>query len=305
EGIVDGVLVLAALAVMLLYSASLAGVAALAVALYGGLRWALFRRMRQALSEQLAHGARQQTHFLESARGVQTIRLFNRASQRRIGWMNALADQFNADVRIARLTISSQGAQTLLFGAERIVVIWLAALAVLDGRFSVGMLFAFLAYKEQFAQRMAALIDKLCDLGMLRLHADRVADIVLSEPEPEAQDVEVELQHLSSAIEIRGLSFRYADGEPWVIKDLDLDVPAGQCLAITGASGCGKTTLVKLLLGLLVPNEREIRVGVQRIDRLGLANYRQLLGTVMQEDQLFAGSIADNIAFFDPAQDRE
>lgn len=305
EGIVDGVLVLAALAVMLLYSASLAGVAALAVALYGGLRWALFRRMRQALSEQLAHGARQQTHFLESARGVQTIRLFNRASERRIGWMNALADQFNADLRFARLTISYQGAQSLLFGAERVIVIWLAALAVLDGRFSVGMLFAFLAYKEQFAQRMAALIDKLCDLGLLRLHADRVADIVLSEPEPETQDVEVDLQHLSPAIEIRGLSFRYADGEPWVIKDLDLDVPAGQCLAITGASGCGKTTLVKLLLGLLVPNEGEIRVAGQRIDRLGLANYRQLLGTVMQEDQLFAGSIADNIAFFDPTQDRE
>ena len=142
-------------------------------------------------------------------------------------------------------------------------------------------------------------------MGLLRLHADRVADIVLSEPEPETQDVEVDLQHLSPAIEIRGVAFRYSDGEPWVIKDLDLDVPAGQCLAITGASGCGKTTLVKLLLGLLVPNEGEIRVGGQRIDRLGLANYRQLLGTVMQEDQLFAGSIADNIAFFDPTQDRE
>ena len=183
ESIVDGVLVLGALAVMLLYSAQLAGVAVLAVTLYGALRWALFRRIRDAMAEQMAHGARQQTHFLESVRGVQTIRLFDRAQERRIGWVNALADQFNAELRIARLSISYQGAQTLLFGTERVVVIWLAALAVLDGRFSVGMLFAFLAYKEQFSQRMAALFDKLCDLQMLRLHADRVADIVLTEPE--------------------------------------------------------------------------------------------------------------------------
>jgi ATP-binding cassette subfamily B protein RaxB len=305
EGIVDGVLVLAALAVMLLYSAPLAGVAVLAVVLYGALRWALFRRVRDATAEQMAHAARQQTHFLESVRGVQTIRLFDRAQERRIGWVNTLADQFNAELRIARLSISYQGAQTLLFGMERVVVIWLAALAVLDGRFSVGMLFAFLAYKEQFSQRMAALFDKLSDLQMLRLHADRVADIVLTEPEQDAQDVEIDPQHITPAIEVRGLAFRYAAGEPWVIKDLDLDVPAGQCLAITGASGCGKTTLIKLLLGLLSPTEGEIRVGGIALNRLGLTNYRRMLGTVMQEDQLFAGTIADNIAFFDPSPNSE
>ena len=301
EALVDGVLVLAALAAMLLYSPRLAGISALAVTLYGLLRWALFRHVRNAMAEQMAHGARQQTHFLESVRGVQTIRLFDRAQERRIGWLNSLADQFNADLRIARLSISHQGAQTLLFGAERVIVIWVAALSVLDGRFSVGMLFAFLAYKEQFSQRMAALFDKLCDLQMLRLHADRVADILLTEPEDDVQDIEADVQRVAPSIEVRGLSFRYAAGEPWVLKDVHLDVPAGQCLAITGASGCGKTTLVKLLLGLLSPTEGEIRVGGIPLNRLGLTNYRRMLGTVMQEDQLFAGSIADNIAFFDPA----
>jgi len=305
ETIVDGALVLCALAVMLLYSVPLAGVAVLAVSLYGTLRWALFRSARDATAEQMVHGARQQTHFLESARGVQTIRLFNRAQERRIGWMNTLADQFNAELRVARLSITAQGAHALLFGCERVAVVWLAALAVLDGRFSVGMLFAFLAYKEQFGQRTSALIDKLCDLGMLRLHADRVADIVLTEPEPDAQEVEVDPRRIAPVIEVRGLSFRYGSGEPWVLKDLDLDIPAGQSLAITGASGCGKTTLVKLLLGLLTPTEGEIRIGGIPLDRLGLVNYRDMLGTVMQDDQLFAGTIADNIAFFDPAPDFE
>src|SRR5206468_6752185 len=131
------------------------------------------------------------------------------------------------------------------------------------------------------------------------------ADIVLSEPEKDAQDTEVDPQRITPAIEVRNLAFRYADGEPYILKDLNLTIPAGQCVAVTGASGCGKTTLIKLLLGLLEPTEGEILVGGIRLKHLGLISYRHMVGTVMQDDQLFAGSIADNISFFDPAPSQE
>lgn len=304
EGVIDGLLVVGTLFVMLLYSPQLAAVACVAVGSYGLLRWAVFRGLRDASAEQIVHAARQQTHFLESTRGVQSVRLFGRAQERRAGWMNALADQFNADLRIAKLSISHQTANQLLFGVERIVVVWLAALAVIDARFSVGMLFAFVSYKDQFSQRLASLIDKAFELRMLRVHGERVADIVLTEPEADEQDIELAPQDISPRIELRGLSFRYADGEPLVIDRLDLLVPAGQCLAIAGASGCGKTTLVKLLMGLLEPTGGEILVGGVPLKRLGLHNFRRMVGTVMQDDPLFAGSIADNICFFEPAPDR-
>ena len=305
EGIVDGLLVVGTLVIMLLYSVQLTVVALGAVTMYAVLRWTVFQALREATAEQIVHAARQQTHFLESARGVQSVRLFGRAEERRIGWMNALAEQFNADLRIAKLSISYQTAHTLLFNAERIIVIWLAALAVLDTRFSVGMLLAFISYKDQFSQRMASLIDKLFELRMLRLHGERVADIVLTDPEESSQDVEVDPECIVPTLEVRNVSFRYADGEPHVLKDCNLIIPAGQCLAITGSSGCGKTTLVKILLGLLKPTEGEILVGGVKLENLGLQNFRQTIGTVMQEDQLFSGSIADNITFFDPRPDQE
>ncbi|NKI95739.1 ATP-binding cassette subfamily B protein RaxB [Rhizobacter sp. SG703] len=301
EGVIDGVLVLGTLVVMCLYSLRLTLVAGAAVLLYALLRWALLRSMREATAEQIIHAARQQSHFIESTRGVQSLRLFNRVEVRRIGYMNALADQFNADLRIARLSVSYQTANTLLFGAERVIVVWLAALAVLDTRFSVGMLFAFISYKDQFTQRMAALIDKLFELRMLRLHGERVADIVLTPPEDESQDVEVDPRHVQPEIELKGLSFRHADGEPWVLEDVSLKIPAGQCLAITGPSGCGKTTLVKLMLGLLEPTAGDVLVGGVKLKQLGLRNLREMVATVMQDDQLFAGSIADNISLFDPS----
>ncbi|MEG1054058.1 MAG: peptidase domain-containing ABC transporter, partial [Janthinobacterium sp.] len=301
EGAIDGVLVLATLGMMLFYSPLLAGVACIAVLLYVLLRWALFNAMREATAEQIIHAARQQTHFLESVRGIQSIRLFGSAAERRASWTNALADQFNADLRIAKLSVSYQTANTLLFSAERVIVIWMAALAVLDNRFSVGMLFAFISYKDQFSQRMASLVDKLFELRMLRLHGERVADIVLTDAEEDGSDVEVDIDDISPSIEIRNLTFRYAASEPNVLSGLNLSIPAGQCIAVTGPSGCGKTTLMKLLLGLLEPTEGEILIGGIKLGSLGLTNYRQLLGTVMQEDTLFAGSIADNISFFAPS----
>ena len=300
DGIIDGMLVIGTLIVMALYSVQLTFVAIGAVSLYVLLRLSIFKMLREATSEQIIHAAKQQSHFMESARGVQSIRLFNRSEERRIGWMNNLADQFNADLRISKLSISYQTANSLLFGAERVIVIWLAALAVLDGRFSVGMLFAYLSYKDQFTQRLAALIDKVFEFRMLRLHGERVADIVLTEPESDLQDVEIDADKISPSVEMRNVTFRYADGEPEVIKGLNLTIPAGQCLAIAGASGCGKTTLVKLLLGLIEPTEGEILIGGIKLKSLGLNNYRQLMGTVMQDDQLFAGSVGDNISFFDP-----
>ena len=299
EGIVDGVLVLGTLGMMLLYSTRLAAVACIAVLLYALLRWAIFRPLRDANSEEIIHAAKQQSHFMETVRGMQSIRLFGRSEERRAGWMNSLADEFNAQLRIAKLSVSYQTANTLLFSGERVIVIWLAALAVLSNEFSIGMVFAFISYKDQFSQRLASLIDKVFELRMMRLHGERVADIIFAEAERDDEMAELDASNILPSIEIKNLTFRYSDSESEVIRDLNLSIPAGQCIAITGPSGCGKTTLIKLLLGLLTPTAGEIRIGDVPLHTLGLSNYRNMLGTVMQDDSLFAGSIADNISFFD------
>jgi ATP-binding cassette, subfamily B, bacterial CvaB/MchF/RaxB len=305
EGLIDGLLVVFTFGVMLLYSVQLTIVACVAVFLYTLLRMSVFRALKQATSEQIIHAAKQQTHFLESVRGVQSVRLFGRSDERRVGWLNLLADQMNAELVIAKLSISYQTANTLLVGAERVLVIWLAALAVLDQKFSVGMLFAFIAYKDQFSQRLSSLIDKLFEFRMLRLHGDRVADIVLADAEEEPLDEERDASVLAPTIELRNVSFRYASAEPFVVQNLSLTIPAGQCIAITGPSGCGKTTAVKLILGLLTPTEGEVLYGGVLLSTLGLQNYRKVVGAVMQDDHLFSGSLADNIAFFDPSPEQQ
>jgi ATP-binding cassette, subfamily B, bacterial CvaB/MchF/RaxB len=306
QAIVDGMLAISMLAMMVLYSAKLAAIALIAVILYGLLRWAVFRPLRDATAEQIIHAAKQQTHFLESARGAQALRLFGRNEERRVGWMNHLAEQFNAEVRIQRIAVSYQTANTLLFGIERVVLIWLAALAVIQSEFSVGMLFAFIAYKDQFSTRMAGLVDKAFEFRMLRLHGERLADIVLTETEQDHAADEIEDARIAPSIEVRNVSFRYSPLDPLVLDSVSFSIQAGESVAIAGASGCGKTTLVKVMLGLLNPAEGDVLVGGVPIKQLGLENFRRIVGTVMQEDSLFTGLISENITMFDPLpkQDR-
>lgn len=303
EALIDGLMAVVTLGMMLLYSWKLTLVTLVAVALYLGIRGAAYQPVRNRTEQQLIAAAKQQTHLLESLRGMQSLKVAGHESMRRSTYDNLMNDTVNHDVRLARMGLGFKCASQLVFGVERVAVIWIGALLAMQNVFSVGMLIAYLAYKDQFAGRMSALIDKWVEFRMLRLHGERLADIVLTEPEDAEPRPEVLAPDLPR-IEVDKLSFRYAEGEPWVLKDCTFTVEVGESLAIIGGSGCGKTTLVKLMLGLLKPTEGGIRVGGLDLHQVGPRNIRSIVGAVMQDDQLFAGSIADNISFFDTAHDQ-
>ncbi len=302
EALIDGVMAIVTLAMMMVYSMTLACVALVAVGIYALLRRGFYEPLRRATEEHIVHSAKQQSHFLETVRGVQSIKLFGRQEERRSRWLNLVVDAVNQDLATQKLSLGFRSANSLVFGVERVLIVWLGALLVLDSAFSVGMLFAFISYKEQFSARVAGLIDKLVDLRMLNLQGERLADIVLTPPEAESPPVAP--ASVESSLEVRALSYRYSDTEPFVLVDCSFNVTPGESVAIVGPSGGGKTTLLKLMLGLLAPTDGKILVGGIDIQKLGIDRYRRLVGTVMQDDQLFAGSIGDNISFFDPAPDQ-
>lgn len=307
EAILDGILTIATLIMMFLYSPTMAWIAIGAMALYGLGRWIWYKPLRNATEEQIVHAAKQQTHFIETVRGVRTLKLFQRLDERRTSWLSLFVDQVNADLRSQKLQVLYRLLNGLLFGVERILIIWLGAKLVIDGDFSVGLLLAFIAYKDQFVNRVSGLIDRLVEIRMLNLQGERLADIVLAEQEPASVDVisKQELAVLQPDIEVRDLKFRYADGEPWVLDGVNFKIGAGESVAIVGPSGCGKSTLISVMLGIRNINSGDVLIGGQPLSRLGLDNLRSMIGTVMQDDALFAGSIADNIAFFDQQVDMD
>lgn len=302
ESLLDGLTVALVLGLLLLYSPPLTLLVLAAFALYGALRWLAYRRLWRLKEEQLIQVAKQQSQLIEAIQGVQTIKLANQQDERRARIANATIEVANREAAISRVTAAFSALSKLVFGAQRVLLIWICAWLTLRGQFTAGMMVVFVAYADLFATRTGSLIDKLVDLRLLGLHGQRIADIACEAPEPNVH-TGYSGPMPAPRIEVHGLSFRYADDEPWVLRDCSFVIEAGESVAIVGPSGCGKTTLAKLILGLLRPSSGTIAIGGVDIHRYGLAAYRDLFGAVMQEDVLFAGSIAENIAFFDPAAD--
>ncbi|MEV4782390.1 peptidase domain-containing ABC transporter [Burkholderia sp. LMU1-1-1.1] len=306
----DFVMVVVALGMMLLYSPLMSTIAIASSAMYAVIRILSYHPYRDAAKERLMLSARTNTHFLETMRAILPIKLFGREYDRIARWKNMRVDVQNRDVRTSIMNIWFSSANTVISGIQDLAMVGVGAMQVMNSGangnsiFTIGMFFAFTSYSGQFIGRSLSLIDFAIELKMLNLHSERLSDIVLENPEVDTAP-DSDLGHLSAVVELRNVSFRYGEGEPWILRDASITIRQGENLAFVGPSGCGKSTLLKLILGLLEPNEGEVLYGGINIKQLGLRNYRQLIGTVMQEDSLLSGSIAENISFFDPKVDMD
>jgi len=312
--VLQGLTATTALVMMLLYSWKLTFIVVLSAICYGLLRWAFYAPLQQATSERIVLAAKEQTHFIETLRSVQSLKLFGREDQRRQAWQNLLVDIQNRDVATAKLLQWFAGARTLIFAIENLFVLWLSARSIIEHSedsgaiLTLGMLFAFIAYQRQFAESVGGLTDLVAELRMVRIQSDRLADIVHTKPEPSGLDSMASMSqspHSGPLVELRGVGFRYGDGEPWLFRNVNIQISKGDNIALLGPSGAGKSTLLKIMLGLIQPSEGEVLIGGVSLSTYGLAAYRNLWGAAMQDDVLLAGTIIDNIAFFAEQVDME
>lgn len=303
-GVVDGAMATFTLALMLFYSVKLTLITLGAFALYGLVRLISFTLQREAQEASIILHGKEQTTLIESLRGMTTLRLFGRETLRHAQWQTRLTDAVNADARLGRVSIWQQTANTMLFGLENVISIWIAIGLVMNGAgFSVGMVFAFMAYKMQFVQKGAALIDQGIAFRMLSLHLERLSDIALTEEDRSfGSGAEIDTP-LKGGLELKNIYYRYAPSDPLVLDGMDLRIEPGEHVAITGPSGGGKSTLVKLLLGLNAPDSGDVLVDGMPLDRFGIRSYHRQIAAVLQDDSLFAGSLAENIALFEDGLD--
>ncbi len=306
EVVLDGLMVSFTLLILFLYDPTLAAIVIAGALAYALLRWISYGRLRQLSAESIVWGAKRDTHFLETLRGIKTIKLFNALNSRHARFSNLMVETINRQLSAKKLKLLIRTINTLLLGGLAIFIIWLGSIKVIESSFSIGMLLAFISYKDQFLSRTSALIDRIVDLQMLKLHGERLADIALTEQETSQQALgSAKNIGQSLTIEVKNLSFRYAQSEPWVLNDISFTIKAGEFVAITGKSGGGKSTLLALLSGLLTPTKGEILINGEPLHHISIEHFRNCIGVVMQDDKLFAGSIADNISFFCDELDQE
>ncbi|UZE95919.1 peptidase domain-containing ABC transporter [Alkalimarinus alittae] len=303
--IVDGAMAITTLVMMIIYAPVLAVVVTVVVAIYGIIRYALYRPLRQLTEEGIVAKAKEDSNFMESIRGIQSIKIFGREADRQTLWQNRYAEVVNTGIRLGKVNIAYSTINNLLFGLENVLVIYLGAQLVLDNAFSVGMLYAFISYKGQFTDKTVALIEKLIEFKMLGLHLNRIADIALTEKEKALELESVRSEPIEGNLALKGISYRYSESEPCIFENVSMSVAQGESVAIIGPSGCGKTTLMKVMMGLFEASAGTLLVDGKELDSSGVRNFRSQVAAVMQDDQLLSGTVADNICFFDSTPDLE
>jgi len=299
--VIDGAMALIMLIVMFLYSPPLAAIVLVTSALIIGVTLLIYPHLRRNQEESIHARAIENTHVIESIRASTAIKLFGREAGREAQWSNLYTDFINANVGYGKWLIARDTTRTFLTGLQLVILVGVGASLVMEDLFSLGMLFAFLAFRQSFSDAVNQLVDKGVEFRLLSLHLDRMSDIAYSERE--RLEAGSEVTEIEGAIEIDNISFRYSDLDPWILRDFSLSIPKGQMVTLTGLSGGGKTTLLKLIMGLYPPTEGQILIDGKPLTEIGIRNWRARIGVVMQDDILLSGTIADNISFFDPQAD--
>ncbi|MEB8236744.1 peptidase domain-containing ABC transporter [Raoultella ornithinolytica] len=302
-GMIDSIMTIGLLIMLSLYGGWLVWVVLGFTVCYAIMRALTYKFYRTVSEELIVKRARSGSHFMESLYGIATIKSLNLKNRRSQHWLNTNIDVSNAGLKQTRFDMLFGGINTFINSADQVVILWLGAQMVMDNTMTIGMFMAFNAYRGQFTQRAASLIDLTMQLKMLSLHNERISEIVYSEPEVDSPLRNVFEENVGVSLEVRDLAYQYDLLSKPVFSNVNISVAAGESVALVGVSGIGKTTLLKVMSGLLTPERGEIFIGGFDINKIGINNFRSNIACVLQEDRLFSGSITDNISGFDDEVD--
>ncbi|HGX9566682.1 TPA: peptidase domain-containing ABC transporter [Escherichia coli] len=303
--IMDSIMVVGVCVMMLLYGGYLTWIVLCFTTIYIFIRLVTYGNYRQISEECLVREARATSYFMETLYGIATVKIQGMVGIRGAHWLNMKIDAINSGIKLTRMDLLFGGINTFVTACDQIVILWLGAGLVIDNQMTIGMFVAFSSFRGQFSERVASLTSFLLQLRIMSLHNERIADIALHEKEEKKPEIEIVADMGPISLETNGLSYRYDSQSAPIFSALSLSVAPGESVAITGASGAGKTTLMKVLCGLFEPDSGRVLINGIDIRQIGINNYHRMIACVMQDDRLFSGSIRENICGFAEEMDEE
>ena len=278
--------------------------------------------VRRKTNDTVVTQARSESKLVETVRGFQSIKTLGIEDNQLQDVSKTEVDNVNAVIGLEKLRLLQSVPHELLTDFQRYVTAGFAIYLVSKGDLTIGMFYAVTTYAQSFTSSSNAVLQFAFSVAEARVHVDRIADIV-------TEDTELPLSHINQfvasdgmgeglsepvyqgeiakleTLSLEAVAFRYAPTSPFIFTDIDLMVQADETLCILGPSGQGKSTLLKLLIGLEQPSSGRLLVNGEPYDANTIRPLRRRISVVMQEDMLFSGSIAKNIAQGSDAVDYE
>ncbi|WP_086933435.1 peptidase domain-containing ABC transporter [Agarilytica rhodophyticola] len=317
---IDAIMLIIAIIAMLFYSVKLSIIVFAVSVFYVVLDFNNFKIQKVLLEDAVSFGAKGHTAFIESVRLIESVKILENEKNRHYKWLTYFSQETDKRYESAHLENKIEFLRQIIFGLENITIIYLGSLMVIKNSISLGMLIAFISFKVKYVDTVKSLMRQIMSLNTLNVYMNRLSDIVRAKTDINTSGSKSyfgddnddktscisKFQRrneyiISGKIEVINLAFRYGDSENFVFRNINFTIKQGEKVVIVGGSGCGKTTLLKCLMGLYLPTEGTILIDGKPLAEVG--NYRSQISGVLQNDSLFSGTIAENISGFDPLPD--
>lgn len=303
--IIDGVMIFGLFIMMILYGKDLTWIVIGFTVIFVLIRLFFYSYYRQLSEDNLVKEARASSYFMETLYGITTVKTQGMTERRHACWLNLQMDVINTGIKISKMDLFFSGLNVFISAIEQTVILWVGISMVIDNYMTIGMFVAFGTYRSLFSDRIGSLINFLIQLKMMSIHNERVSDIALNEKELVKKDAPVSVYSEPVTLETKNLTYRYDSQSPKIFSNINIKIIAGESVVITGPSGAGKSTLMKVLCGLFNAESGQVLINGTDIQKIGINNYRKIIGCVMQDERLFSGSIRENICGFTDNIDEE
>ncbi|WP_350336207.1 type I secretion system permease/ATPase [Coralliovum pocilloporae] len=299
--VIDLVFVGVFLAVMYVYSPRLTLIVVISLLVFLMIWIAVAPFLRKRVEAEYERNAENTAFLTEAVTGMETVKSLGAGRQFREHWEEKLSAHLKASFRTSTFGIWAGGTIGLVQKIFNGLILWFGVHLVIDGKLTLGQLVAFNMLSNHVTMPILRLAQIWQDFQHTGVSIKRLGDILDEKPEAETSAGRSSLGRVRGEIELRKVTFRYKDDGREVLRHLDLHIPAGQKIGITGLSGSGKSTITKLVQRLYVPQSGQVLVDGVDLVMADPAMLRQSMGVILQENFLFNGSIKDNILIGKPS----
>lgn len=292
------IITLASIAVLLYYSLAIGvSVAAVFGAYVATVLFSLNYRLRLK-HEFSTRVAEEQSHVLETIRGSGSIKVYGKEHERLAFWQSRLVKAQNVDANLEVSTADIRSVRTFFDAVGLLLVAYFGALAISINELTYGGLIAVFIFRGLVFSKGTSLIDRVSSFRFLQVHVDRLRDIAQAKTEPQPV-INARSPKALKGIIFQDVSFQYGSSEREILAGINLNIRPDEYIAIVGQSGSGKSTFLKVVLGLYMPTKGAILSGDGNFAVNDPVTWRSMFGVVQQDDQLLAGTIIENISFYD------
>ena len=289
--------------VMVAYSPFLSVIALLSLPVYVVIGYIMRPLLMERMKDMFNKSAMSQQFLVETVVGIQTVKAMAVEPVLRQDWEEKLAAYVGSSFAAVSLGNIGQNAFQYVSKLSTAAVLFFGAQAVINGDLTVGGLIAFNMIFGQVTGPILRLSQLWQDFQQVQISVDRLGDIMNNFPESTSM-AQAHLPPAKGEVQVRGMTFRYEPGGREILKNINLNIPAGQVIGVVGPSGSGKSTLTKLVQRLYTPERGQILVDGIDVAQVDPAWLRRQVGVVLQENLLFNKTVHENIALVNPAMSR-